>query len=115
MHTFVSRKGSVYRVCVDVRLSQKCARRGGFLVIRPESVGGDIGATSQIGPVSPDSRFRDGLHSSAIAVYQDLANKSACHQPCRVQDRKSTRLNSKSLTNLVCRLLLEKKKNKQQC
>jgi len=52
MHTFVSRKGSVYRVCVDVRLSQKCARRDGFLVIRPESVCGDIGATSQIGPVS---------------------------------------------------------------
>jgi hypothetical protein len=52
MHTFVSRKGSVYRVCVDVRLSQKCARRDGFLVIRPESVCDDIGATSQIGPVS---------------------------------------------------------------
>src|SRR6266516_4031530 len=76
MHTFVSRKGSVYRVCVDVRLSQKCARRGGFLVIRPESVGGDIGATSQIGPVSPDSRFRDGLHSSAIAVSRDLRHLS---------------------------------------
>src|SRR5438093_9570591 len=28
------------------------------------------------------------------------------------KDRKSTRLNSKSLTNLVCRLLLEKKKKK---
>jgi len=59
-----------------VRLSQKCARRGGFLVIRPESVGGDIGATSQIGPVSPDSRFRDGLHSSAIAVSRDLRHLS---------------------------------------
>jgi len=55
MRTFVSRKGSVYRVCVDVRLSQECARKNGFLVIRPESVGGDIGATSQIGPVSTDS------------------------------------------------------------
>jgi len=35
----------------SARLSQECARRDGFLVIRPESVGGDIGATSRIGPV----------------------------------------------------------------
>ena len=52
MHTFVSRKGSVYPVSVDARLSRKCARKERFLVIRPESVGGDIGATSQIGPVA---------------------------------------------------------------
>ena len=31
----------------------------------------------------------------------------------RHTDRKSTRLNSQSLTNLVCRLLLEKKKKKE--
>ena len=27
MHTFVSRRGSVCRVCIDVRLSRKCARK----------------------------------------------------------------------------------------
>jgi hypothetical protein len=27
MHTFVSRRGSVWRVCIDVRLSRKCARK----------------------------------------------------------------------------------------
>ena len=32
----------------------------------------------------------------------------------RMTDRKSTRLNSKSPCNLVCRLLLEKKKKKQR-
>src|SRR5207253_5352275 len=105
MHTFVSRKGSVYRVCVDVRLSQKCARRGGFLVIRPESVGGDIGATSQIGPVSPDSRFRDGLHSSAIAVSRDLRHLS---RPSTRSEEHTSELQSRG--HLVCRLLLEKKK-----
>src|SRR5256885_12959005 len=31
------------------------------------------------------------------------------------RDRKSTRLNSKSPCNLVCRLLLEKKNNDRQC
>src|SRR5437016_14481985 len=38
----------------------------------------------------------------------------ASSQTCPGTDRKSTRLNSKSLTNLVCRLLLEKKKKKKQ-
>ena len=33
--------------------------------------------------------------------------------PLAVTDRKSTRLNFQSLTNTVCRLLLEKKKNKK--
>jgi hypothetical protein len=33
MHTCVSRKGSVCRVCVDVRLSSNCARKDRFLVI----------------------------------------------------------------------------------
>src|SRR5438270_10496574 len=32
----------------------------------------------------------------------------------RVEDRKSTRLNSRSQSNLVCRLLLEKKKKKMK-
>jgi hypothetical protein len=49
MHTFVSMKGSVCRICVDVRLSMNCPRKGRPFVIRPESVRGDIGATSQIG------------------------------------------------------------------
>src|SRR5262245_64517046 len=31
----------------------------------------------------------------------------------RIEDRKSTRLNSQSLRHLVCRLLLEKKKKKK--
>jgi hypothetical protein len=47
MHTFVSTKGSVCTVCMEGRLSVNCARKGRFLVIRLESVGGDIGATSQ--------------------------------------------------------------------
>src|SRR6266700_6666440 len=34
---------------------------------------------------------------------------------CRLIDRKSTRLNSQSRENLVCRLLLEKKKKNKRC
>src|SRR5437879_4866519 len=60
MHTFVSRKGSVCRVCVYFCRSMNCARKGHPLVIRPESVGGDIGATSQIGTGSwPETGFAE--------------------------------------------------------
>src|SRR5437016_12037876 len=72
--------------------------------------------------VPRDLRAR-GLHAELAEVDAQLVGGLPCFgevlgldDPAHADvdlDRKSTRLNSQSLTNLVCRLLLEKKKQKQ--
>src|SRR5574340_483197 len=59
-----------------------------------------------------------GLGSIAIDCHRDIAefleSKFGEQKDPFIIDRKSTRLNSRSPKDLVCRLLLEKKKNTQQ-
>src|SRR2546430_6969165 len=59
--------------------------------------------------------FRSGLEPSGQSRSTDVNNaRDIDHRRAgrhdRGEDRKSTRLNSQSQSNLVCRLLLEKKK-----
>src|SRR5436309_8290961 len=64
----------------------------------------------------PRARADDGLLVGAAPAGRAHPSRGRAHgRPLpRVQDRKSTRLNSRSRENLVCRLLLEKKKKKNK-
>src|SRR5438876_1364219 len=57
--------------------------------------------------VCPLDRMRTGTGAAACASSSLLGSS-------RVEDRKSTRLNSSHPSHLVCRLLLEKKKKKKK-
>src|SRR5690606_42047350 len=50
------------------------------------------------------------IHGASKRDRPQCRHSGCSEHPARPQDRKSTRLNSKSRENLVCRLLLEKKK-----
>src|SRR2546430_6300609 len=62
----------------------------------------------------PEAAGHERLGDAPVAECRRVVAVENAGQRLEIEDRKSTRLNSQSQSNLVCRLLLEKKK-KQWC